>query len=286
VTDPSQQSWDGLLSQLQALGSGAGAQAVSPTGPSAASALGGNFLTGGKGPVVYWGPQASVVHQNTSGRDSSSQEEGDARLGIKNRPQDSTKDLQGAVNDWYTWSDAERSAFGQRLYKLGLVNNPNDYGQLFSAWQGAVQEASNFYMAAGRKVTPWQAIDLMANTAGGGLKPTTQTSTSVKVPTVEDAHAATKQIFQALMGRGPNQEELDRYASMMTGYAQKHPSVTKTTTDAHGNQTSTTSGGTSDAAMGDMLSTQAKADPEYGAYQAATTYWNALVGALGGNGNG
>jgi hypothetical protein len=103
---------------------------------------------------------------------------------------------------------------------------------------------------------------------------------------------ATKQIFQALMGRDPDKNELDRYGSMMTSYAQKHPTVTKQTqtTDIHGNTTSssTSSGGYSAAGVTDMLSNQAKADPEYGSYQAATTYFNALIGAMGGmsGGNG
>jgi hypothetical protein len=35
-----------------------------------------------------------------------------------------------------------------------------------------------------------------------------------------------------------------------------------------------------------MLSQKAKADPEYGSYQAATTYFNALIGSLGGLGGG
>jgi hypothetical protein len=147
---------------------------------------------------------------------------------------------------------------------------------------------------AGKKVTPWQVLDVVAGGAGGGPHPTTQTNTSksFNIPTVEDAHAATRQLFQALMGRDPDHGELDRYASMMTSYAQKHPTVTKQTqtTDIHGNTTSssTSSGGYSQGGITDMLSQKAKADPEYGAYQAATTYTNALIGALGGlsGGNG
>jgi hypothetical protein len=132
-----------------------------------------------------------------------------------------------------------------------------------------------------------QAVDILAGNHKGATG-STQTQKSFVIPTVEDAHAATKQMFQSLMGRGPDENELNRYASMMTAYAQKHPKVTKTVTDANGNQTTTSSGGVSDAALGDVMSNQARQDPEYGAYQAATTYWNALQGALGGlsGGNG
>jgi hypothetical protein len=267
---------DAILSHI-----GSGGGAAQNTGPSAANALGGNYVDG-KVPMVYWG-QGPVVEQ-TGGRDSE-RDDVIRRLGIK--PATTAKELtvQDAVADWYKWSDQERSAFGQRLYKLGLVKDPHDYGAVFNTWQSAVQEASNFYSFAGKKVTPWQVLDVVAGGANGP-RPSTHVEKNFSIPTVEDAHAATKQLFQALMGRDPDHSELDRYASMMTSYAQKHPKITKTVTDIHGNNTVTNSGGVSDAALGDVLSNQAKADPEYGSYQAATTYFNALIGSLGGLGGG
>jgi hypothetical protein len=279
-------SLDVLMQQLNTLGQAGAAQS---TGPSAASALGNNYLNGGKAPVVFWGmnPGTSKGAHNADSLDRAGSELGITPGGAKE------VGLQDAVADWYKWSDQERSAFGQRLYKLGLVKDPHDYGSVFSAWQSAVQEASNFYMAAGKKVTPWQVLDIVAGGANGPHSKTqTNTSKSFNIPTVEDAHVATKQIFQALMGRDPDKNELDRYGSMMSAYAQKHPTVTKQTqtTDIHGNTTSssTSSGGYSAAGVTDMLSDRAKADPEYGSYQAATTYFNALIGAMGGmsGGNG
>jgi hypothetical protein len=267
---------DAILSHI-----GSGGGAAQNTGPSASNALGGNYLDGGKVPMVFWGSKPdkiqNIIHDIATGKSTS--------VGT-------TLTLQDAVSDWYKWSDQERSAFGQRLYKLGLVKDPNDYGAVFNTWQSAVQEASNFYMAAGKKVTPWQVLDVVAGGAGGGPHSTTQTNTSksFNIPTVADAHAATRQLFQALMGRDPDENEQDRYASMMTAYAQKHPTVTKETgtTDIHGNVTSssTKTGGWTDAGLTDVLSQKAKADPEYGSYQAATTYFNALIGSLGGLGGG
>jgi hypothetical protein len=275
---------DAILAQI-----GTGGGAAKNTGPSAASALGGNYLNGGKAPVVFWGmnPGTSKGAHNADSLDRGASELGITPGGAKE------VGLQDAIADWYKWSDQERSSFGQRLYKLGLVKDPNDYGSVFGAWQSAVQEASNFYMAAGKKVTPWQVLDIVAGGANGGPHPTTQTNTSksFNIPTVEDAHAATKQIFQALMGRDPDENELDRYASMMTSYAQKHPTVTKQTqtTDIHGNTTSssTSSGGYTQA--GSRPAEQpGPARPGVRRYQAATTYFNALQGALGGlsGGNG
>jgi hypothetical protein len=137
------------------------------TGPSAASALGGNYLNGGKAPVVFWGmnPGTSKGAHNADSLDRGASELGITPGGAKE------VGLQDAVADWYKWSDQERSAFGQRLYKLGLVKDPNDYGSVFNAWQSAVQEASNFYMAAGKKVTPWQVLDIVAGGTNGGRTP-------------------------------------------------------------------------------------------------------------------
>jgi hypothetical protein len=105
------------------------------------------------------------------------------------------------------------------------------------------------------------------------------------MPTIEDAHAAAKTVTQALLGRDPDKNEMDRLASIMTGYAQKNPTITKTTqrNDGSGNITSssTSSGGYTASGVQDLLQENVKADPEYGAYQAATTYYGALMSALG-----
>jgi hypothetical protein len=282
---PSPDTWDSIVAAAKAAAANGGGAAQN-TGPSASSALGGNYLDGGKAPKVFWGmtPGTSKGAHNADSLDRAASELGITPGGVKELS------LQDAVSDWYKWSDQERSAFGQRLYKLGLVKDPNDYGAVFNTWQSAVQEASNFYMAAGKKVTPWQVLDVVAGANGPRSTTQTNTSKSFNIPTVEDAHAATKQLFQALMGRDPDHGELDRYASMMTSYAQKHPTVTKQTqtTDIHGNTTSssTSSGGYSPEGLRDMLGQKAKADPEYGSYQAATTYFNALIGAMGGLGGG
>lgn len=276
ATDP----WAQFQADLDAAAKGGGA---APTGgPTAAQALGGNYLAGGKAPTVYWGSTA----KNTGGRSEAAQEAlpalGFNSKGIREVP------LQDAVSDFYNWSDSERQAWGQRLYNLGVIKDPNDYGGMLSAWQDAVQQASNFYTVGGKKVTPWQVVDIMAGPGAhpqGGPTTNTSTSKSFNIPTVEDAHAAAKSVTHALLGRDPDQHELDRLASIMVGYAKKNPSITKTTqtNDGTGNITSssTSSGGYTASGVQDLLQENVKADPEYGAYQAATSYFGALMSALG-----
>jgi hypothetical protein len=119
----------------------------------------------------------------------------------------------------------------------------------------------------------------------GGPTTNTSVSKSVNIPTIEDAHAAAKSVTQALLGRDPDKHELDRLASIMTGYAQKNPTITKTTQRNDGTGTSPRrprrAVATRRPGVQDLLQENVKADPEYGAYQAATTYYGALMSALG-----
>lgn len=192
-----------------------------------------------------------------------------------------------AQRSWYLMSDAERAALGTRLYRAGIVADPNNYKQVQSAWQYAVEEAAEAYAAGRQRMTPWDVIGMMAGTSGAaaGPKTTSYSSTSVNIPTKQDAAAAVRSIFQDAIGRDPTDGEIARYSSVIFGAAKANPTRTNTTTttDASGNSTSssTTSGGMTAAGYQEMLENKVRQDPEYGAYQAATTYMNALMDAIG-----
>lgn len=204
---------------------------------------------------------------------------------------DDTDSVEGGVMRWYQMSDEERSAIGMRLYRAGILKSATDYDGAFSAWKYAVQEAGNFYTASGgtKKITPWQFLSILEGNAagkagGGGPRTTTQTSRSVNLPSAADAEAAVKTIFQEAFGRDPNKGELSRYSSLLIGKAKANPSVSTTTqtVDANGNATSSTtsSGGISAAGLQQSLLDEAQRDPEYGAYQAATSYMSALMKSI------
>jgi anti-sigma factor ChrR (cupin superfamily) len=110
----------------------------------------------------------------------------------------------------------------------------------------------------------------------------------VNVPDKASAEAAVRSLFQEQLGRDPEEGEMDRYVSMIQSGYRSHPSTTTTTqtTDAQGNTTqkSSTTGGNYDPSS--MLVDQAQADPEWGSYQAATKYFNAMISALGAPGGG
>jgi hypothetical protein len=114
--------------------------------------------------------------------------------------------------------------------------------------------------------------------------------------------------MQAMLGRDPTPQEIQQYLSALHSYEASHPNITSTTigttpngvaVDANGNvvdtsgQTDTVksqsvSEGTSrpfgaTSPTGDMVArNQIMQTPEYGAYQAATTYMSALMAAIKG----
>jgi len=233
---------------------------------------GGSTAPGAK-PMVYWGSAG------TGGFFSSK----DVLNPRTYKVSEITKTQDDAIAQFYTWSDEERAAWGQRLYKLGIIKTPDDYSGMFNAWQQAVQEAANFYTFGGRKVTPWDVVDLFSTAHGSTPTTTTRKSKSFQIPNPGDAHAAVKSIFQSALGRDPTDGELARYSSMLVAKSKANPQITNTTstTDTSGNvsQTSTTSGGFNPS---DVLNSAIENTNEYGAYQAATTYMNALLAKIGG----
>lgn len=193
-----------------------------------------------------------------------------------------------AKSKWYLMSEAERDSLAQRMQRAGLISDAHDYDAALKAWNYAVEEASGF-TTAGRDMTPWGFLDLVEASGSGNSRgaPKTQTanSTRVNLPSKADAEAVVTQILHDALGRDPDKGELARYSSLLIGKAQANPEKTSTTTtyNADGsssNSSTVTSGGYSSAAMQQDVLDKAKADPEYGAYQAATTYMNAVMSAI------
>lgn len=197
-----------------------------------------------------------------------------------------TVPASNALAQFYSWSDEERAQWGKRLYAAGFTKNPDDWDSQLEGWKYAVNNASSYYTAAGKQMTPWAFMDMKEaayNRNGSNPNsPTTSTSTSVNLPSKSDAQAAITAMFKDQLGRAPEQGEIDKYTSMMLAQYRKNPNRTLTTTrtDASGNTTSnsTQSGGFNPQGW---LEDQVQGDSEYGAYQAATTYFNALQGAIG-----
>lgn len=229
-------------------------------------------------PPVYFGMKA------TGGQHGTNDDAIDPRTW---KPQEDIKTLSEANLEFFKWTPEEVAAWGQRLYKSGLVSDPGDFNSLYKAWADAVKMAASFYAAGSqKKMTPWDVIDLQEGLASGQAKTKTTTtkSTSLNIPTSEEADSVTKTMFQNLLGRDPTDGEMSRYRSLLIGKARANPSITTTTTttDPTGNSTSssTQSGGFSSAMAQQVVSDSATRDPEYGSYLAGTRYMNYTENAL------
>jgi hypothetical protein len=201
--------------------------------------------------------------------------------------------LTEAKNNFFAWSPAEQQAWANKMYRAGLINDPSNFKDAVAQWADAVDFAAGQYTYGKKRITPWDVMQdrlglskLAGN--GNGPKTTVNRTTAPMVLTNGDADSMIVTIFQNGLGRDPTKGELSRYRSMLINQVNDNPrtTTTKQTTDAAGEVTSSDisySGGVSENDLNMTLRNQQHADPEWGAYQAATTYMGALESLLGGS---
>jgi len=225
-----------------------------------------------KDPPLYLGKGAFIAGQDANDRRSGAVQSNN----IQNTSQ--------AYLLFQGWSDKERQSWQAGLYGAGLLQDPNDYMGAQALWQKAVDESARYY-AANKNISPWQVVGLMAGQANGkGLaKTTTNVSTSKNLPSSSEANALVTKVYQDQLGRNPTDGELLQYRKFVESQARAHPQTTTTTqtTDGTGNSSSnsTTSGGVD---LDYETHKALQGTPEYGTFQAATTYLSALQAAIGG----
>ena len=193
-----------------------------------------------------------------------------------------------AAQMYYNWDAKTRSKFMSQLALAGYDQTQMTDDWLASKWLGLVTSAAK-YSLAGKQISPWDILGKdIAQRSEAASKPRTTTATqkSYNISTVEDAAALFQGAAQTLLGRDPTKDEQARFKAVLTKYEQANPSTTTTTSTYLGsdlqNQTSTTTGGVSAATQSYIAEEEAKKNPEYGAYQAATNGMNWLMEMLGG----
>lgn len=166
----------------------------------------------------------------------------------------------------------------------------------------------------GQKWTPWDVMNTYGNTkgkfgterrgdfvydvaTGQAVKyvgPTSKTTkqTQVNLSSAEDVKVIAMQALREALGRAPTAEEVARFKATVNQMERSTPEVTTTTSQLRPNlatgevetvsQSSTTSGGVSQAAIAETIAGEVEGSDEAGKYQAGTTYFNALLGLLGG----
>lgn len=227
-------------------------------------------------PPVYTGQQVGAYNQGNTGEHSGPG--GYVRSG-------GDIPTSAAMTLFAGMPAVEQQALANKLYRAGILDSPDDIQGAYSQWQKAVQFAADAYSAGQTKVTPW---DVIQQQIGLGLAakpkhgPLTTTDTSYNMLAPGDAAAMVKAVYQNELGRDPNAGELSRYTSMIMNKVKGSPDVvvTHNTYDKQGaiiaQTREKTSSAPSQQALAGQLQDRTHADPEYGAYQAATSYMGAI----------
>lgn len=208
-----------------------------------------------------------------------------------------------------SWDDKQKKDFIAKgiLYKIPGFSSDMGMPEIVSAWDDLVKSSMAFSQS-GSQWSPWDVMDSykkkenfgtvrrgdwLYDAATGdkvkyvGPRSKTTTSKNIDLSSAEDVKALTTQMLTELLGRAPTVEELAKYRASINGYENANPEITTTTSklDDMGevvSQSSKTTGGASQAAIGGLVSDAAKEGPEYGKFQGATTYYNALMQMVGG----
>lgn len=202
-------------------------------------------------------------------------------------------DPQQALYLPFTWGEKEREAAYKRVSQA--VGQPvTSFEQFNSIWSSAVKTAQMSWAATqggknGSPLTVWDVFDLAKREGskyGYGAAPTTTVSHSSSVEKLSDGStwSILKSALTNSMGRAPTNSELRRFASKANQIAARNPTRTRTvTTTGPGGSTSrsTTKQGASAGDYQLAAENMANANPETGAYQAATTYYDAFLKGIG-----
>jgi hypothetical protein len=198
-----------------------------------------------------------------------------------------------ALNQPYLWDEEELDEAMKAMQDAGL--DVKSFDDVNAVWQGLVERAAKTYtLSEGeKKVTPWDVLELVKRedeVANGGEDPDnfTHVSTSKTVQDISEGEAwsVLQSNLSRMLGRDPSDQEVRDFTHRMGQLAARNPAISKTISTykdgrlTNSKTTEVDSGFTAEDMMKKSYD-EAQADPEYGAFQAASTYFNAAVGALG-----
>ena len=206
--------------------------------------------------------------------------------------------LSKAILQFNKMTDKQRHDFGQHLYDIGfpgvMDSNKFDFVTLQKAWTQVVQTGADF-TAVGAHFSPTKVAETIAGFTGQPVDHSgdangmftgskTQHQTQVDLTSPTDARALINNVLSQQLGRAARPEEVSAFTAVLNNAEKSNPSTATTTTqydqgDATASSTST-AGGLGAAGKQQVVSDQAMKLPDYGAYQAATTYMSALQAAI------
>lgn len=235
------------------------------------------------GKYVYMGQRD--MKQSMTGRQSI-----DPETGKRTQVVGSVDDIQ-SVDDMIGWlADPQKvEQIKAVALKAGLA--VQSYDDIAKLWGSVVQQAATTYSKTSQKVTPWALIAMRGKYAGPGGQMQDKVTTSTQIDELDPAQA--RQMLEStatqMLGRAPTTHELDDFIAKAQMIAKSNPAVTTTRSKVGfdgqvqvGTDQTTTKGGLpvvkaqAEVAAAD----QAKQSDDYGAFQAAGTYFPLLFQAL------
>lgn len=241
--------------------------------------------------------QHTEMHQKTFGPDPIMY----ASTTTKHKPAgDKTQTIQQAANEIFLWHPDQVASAIQRFQAAGMTDVV-DFKTLQGAWGELVQRAGSMYsLSSGkRKVTPWDVLDIYkTEQEKAGIKPpplgpgdpgfngsVAHVTRTVSTISKGDAFVALQQTLSNMLGRDPSEQELRDFTYRMNSLASSDPSITKTIQKYKNGQavseTNHTDAGFNSNDIAAAAYNKAQADPDHAEFQAATTYYNAALSALG-----
>jgi len=232
-------------------------------------------------------------------------------------PTSQTDTVANVLKGFSGWSTTQYETFRNQAYQMGLTSSKTAAKtEVLVAWQTVVEEAAKDKLAPPELIKRavaggWNSLNPkivpgdngLAGTGNAGNNPNPSSSNSSSQTTyVSYMDPATAQgtladAFQRLLGRNPTTKEYQAFLNSLYSYEDKENTGkfdNKTTESAPGNA-STGAPGESNVQQNIVSQRQvstrgaqflagqtAIGKPEEGAYQAATTYFNAFAKALAG----
>lgn len=190
-----------------------------------------------------------------------------------------------------TWDRNKIASIGAKFVAAGWLQpgDESNFDKVSQAYQRVLEMAALMYKA-GRYVTPEEVLNRFIGGAGGGgvSRPTsyTETTKSVDLTNPKTARALLKQSLQDRLGRDPSAAEQQAFIAALNAAERENPTVRTTQyrlnpeTQQYQMASQTTASGLDPQAYLDEYAEEHN-QKEYGAYQAATTYFNALLQAIG-----
>jgi len=202
-----------------------------------------------------------------------------------------------ALNLPYHWSEDKLSDVAKKMRKAGFAIGAqgDTFEDILGVWESLVTRASKTYVLSGgtNAVTPWDMLSVYKreNKEAGVLDANGNVVQHETVKSVNDlsegqAWSILRTSMQASLGRDPSDQEVREFLAAANADAAADPTVTKRTTRTNEEGQSRTSESTTRAGYTAEDAQKAAYDDltdsaEYADYQSASTYFNAMVSALG-----